>query len=126
LKKIHPFEMTSLNWLKRKKVSAASGIGRPELFEQTLQQCGAHVESVYRAADHGGTLEEVRGWMAAAPADRVFVVTRKDAVRWQLNTLSPVFAKRTFVLEMKLSVSSSHREWNHILQSIENGILKFS
>ena len=72
-----------LAWLKDRKVTAFSGIARPESFENLLKKAGANVISSCRFSDHhvysAIDLEKMR--KDAEENGAVLVTTEKDAVK---------------------------------------------
>jgi len=74
-----------LPWLDGRKVFAASGIGNPAAFEDTLTALGAEIAGRVRYADHQrydeAHLADLSRRAAAAGAE-VIVTTQKDAVKW--------------------------------------------
>lgn len=86
------------------RLLAVCGIGHPERFFQTLRALGHDVEGV-ALADHGDL--DPADWVArASRADRMLVLTEKDAARClrQLRELDPA---RVRVLRIELEVPDS-------------------
>lgn len=76
-------EASGADWLKGRKVFAASGIAHPEDFESLLAEAGAGVAGALRFPDHHAfgenDLKEIS--VRAAAEKAAIVVTEKDAVK---------------------------------------------
>ena len=90
-----------LAWLRGKRVTAMSGIGRPEAFEESLRRLGAEVIPLPFGDHHAYQASDL-------PQGALVVTTAKDAVKLGLAD--------AWVLEMRLQVSPQ-REFEAMLRS---------
>lgn len=86
-----------LPWLSGRRVAAFCGIGNPQGFQHTLEQCGCEVTELRTFPDHHDyTRDDIKGltqWASATNADAV-ICTEKDFVKIQLAQLgdTPLWA----------------------------------
>jgi tetraacyldisaccharide 4'-kinase len=96
----------ALRWLRGRRVTAVSGIGRPEAFEASLRDLGANLQSL-RFSDH-------HSYQASdLPKEGLIVSTAKDAVK--LKTLA-VPELEIWILEIEMQVSPK-REFEAMILS---------
>jgi len=82
-------EVSSPGLLAGARVFAASGIGNPRAFEETLKSLGAELVGAVRFIDHHdyqpAEIDDLRNAASAAGAE-FLVTTQKDAVKWPSPT----------------------------------------
>lgn len=70
------------------RVIALAGIGNPDRFYKTLEDCGYTIDSVLHVSDHGRmAVEKIRAAAAVTPV----VMTAKDAVKYDGRGMPNVF-----------------------------------
>ncbi len=115
---LHGRKHLSLSELKGRKVLVISAIGNPKAFENTLTQLGAQLAATMRLADHTGSAEQVRAWVARNRRQAEWIVTtEKDAVRWGLESGLPLPA---FALRMEMIISDGQEQWTHLIALIKH------
>lgn len=111
-------EKLPLSFLKDLKISALSGIARPESFEGGLKKLGADIIYSRAYEDHHRFSEEDLQTMMTRSRNRgakAIITTEKDAVRIPRmeQTLVPFY-----FLRVEIDVLSGHDHWNDFLKKM--------
>ncbi len=94
IREIFSSEVLPPSWLKGRRVSAYSGIGNPESFENMLGELGAVNAHQYRLPDHAKASEEefVQFVNEAKQANaELIITTEKDAVKMTSPAALPIY-----------------------------------
>ena len=109
-----------VSWLQDAKVSAVTGIARPDKFYGSLQRLGARIVEMYEFPDHHNfTEDEARDILAAAAIDETkIVMTQKDWVRLPENGERGRLRKTACVLHVEVKIDEPQK----LLASLEKAI----
>jgi len=113
----------SLADLAVRPVAGFCGIGNPDAFLRTLEQCGCRVVAWRTFADHHGytrgDIDDLGRWAAGLPADAGVVTTQKDLVKIRLDRLG---GREVWALKIALQVMKGQETLEEKLLGLKIGV----
>ncbi|MEG0024989.1 MAG: tetraacyldisaccharide 4'-kinase [Akkermansia sp.] len=118
LENVFTGERLPLSALQDKWIACLSGIARPESFEDSLRNLGAHVEICRRFPDHHWFEPHELDQFYERCADRameMIITTEKDAVRFEKPDYIEV---PIYFLRIEVEIIQGQKEWNRCISRI--------
>jgi tetraacyldisaccharide 4'-kinase len=111
-----------LDELTGRPLAAFCGIGNPDAFRRTLQDCGATVVDFRVFPDHHdytrADVDDLRAWARQQPADAFIATTQKDLVKLRLDRLGD---REFWALRIQLEFTGGREMLEEELRNIIRG-----